>query len=429
MHIDRARGWMRRGLAALPLAAAALAPMPAPAGTLTTLYSFTGGADGAVAYKGPTRDKSGNLYGVTIWGADTCPDSAFYPGIGCGTVWKLDTSNNFSVLVTFTGTNGASSDGNLTLSNGNLLGTTLTGGSGGQGTVFRVSTSGTNFKTLYSFSGPDGQGPDSFPRLDANGNIFSITEFGGPAYQSGQQNSGFGVLFELEKGSNHYISQHPFSGGAPGGAPGRVFVDGSGNIIGGAAIGGSCSGSGLPAAGCGVVYEFTPDTGVFQVLYTFTGTSDGYSPELGGFDSSGNMYGATYSGGADGYGTLFELVAGGGGYTYQHLYDFTGKHDGANPVNPAVAANGTITGTTVYGPITKNSSGAGVLYQYTTAGKLKVLNTFTNDANGGYPEGTPLVVGSTIYGVASFGGNTPCDTTGGTLISSYGCGTVYEYQK
>ncbi len=249
----------------------------------------------------------------------------------------------------------------------------------------------------------------------------------------GQDKSGFGVLFEITTAGT-YVPQHDFSGGADGGEPGRIFFDASGNIYGGTAIGGSCTGTGLPAAGCGTVYQFVPSTGQFNVLYTFTGTTDGYEPALGGFDSRGILYGATEFGGANGYGTLFKLVPNPktGGYAYVHLYDFTGGSDGGDPVNPFVQPNGTLVGGTTIGPVvSSDDQGAGVLYKFTPGtSQFQTLYTFTNNAHGGYPFGTPTVNPATgiIYGTTTYGGVVPCSTTGGTLISSFGCGTVFEFK-
>ncbi len=427
---------LRRGLpgiAATVLATGLAAPFaPAGAQSLTTLHSFTGGADGAVPQKGPTRDTAGNLYGTTYWGAKACPDSYQYANVGCGTVWKLDTSNTFTTLVTFNGkTNGADGskegadpDGNLTLYKGFLYGTTFAGGGADQGTVFKVATGGKAFKTLWSFSGTDGEHPDSTPRFDSSGNLFSVTPYGGPGY-NGTDHSGNGVLFELTTDGT-FVPEHDFSGGTDGGLPGRIYLNGSNTIFGATEQGGSCSGSGLPAAGCGTVYSFVPSTGVFTTLYTFTGTSDGYYPDIAGIDTKGDLWGGTEDGGSDGYGTLFELIPNGsGGYNYKHLYDFTGGSDGAYPSVPALVGQKLVGGTAA-GPITQSSQGAGVLYQF-LKGKLTPLYTFLNDSNGGYPFGTPVVTSSgTIFGTAAYGGVIPCDTAGGTLISSYGCGTIYE---
>jgi uncharacterized repeat protein (TIGR03803 family) len=415
-----------RSLAAAALLAS-LGAGPALGGTLAAIHSFTGGADGATPYKGVTIQNSGTLYGITTYGANACPDSYYYPGVGCGVLFKQTAGGVFTPLVTFLGaSNGASPNGNLTLSGTTLLGTTYTGGAANQGTVFEVKTTGKGYKQLYSFSGTDGSHPDSYPRLDSSGNLYSTAQYGGPGY-TGTDLTGNGVLFKIDS-KDHWTAQHDFSGGADGGLPGRIFITSSGTIIGSTNQGGSCTGTGLPAAGCGVVFSFVPETAKFTTLYTFTGGADGYLPLLGDEDSNGDFYGATAYGGAHGYGTLFELVNKSGAYSYKLLYSFTGGADGAYPRGvPAVAKNGQLTGTTFEGPVVGNDLGEGTLFQF-AKGALTTLATFTNDAKGGYPEGTPVVESNgTIIGTAVYGGVSPCNTTGGTLISSFGCGTIYSF--
>ena len=105
-------------------------------GTEIVLHNFTGAGDGAGPYGGVVRDAKGNLYGTTFQGAGSgCG------GYGCGTVYKLDSTGNFTVLHVFTGkADGGQPDGSLILDKtGNLYGTTSTGGSSNAGTVFMLT--------------------------------------------------------------------------------------------------------------------------------------------------------------------------------------------------------------------------------------------------------------------------------------------------
>jgi uncharacterized repeat protein (TIGR03803 family) len=400
----------------------------AAAATLTVVHDFTGGADGSTPYKAPTVDTAGNIYGETMWGANVCPDSYEYAGIGCGTVYEIAPSLATTALVTYKGsTNGAAGFANVTVAGGYVVDAAYQGGPANLGEISAVKTGGGGFVILHKFAGTDGANPNTFVRVGPDNILYSVANTGGPGY-NGTAGSGSGVLFSLTT-TGVYTPQHYFGGGADGGAPGRIFLNSSGTIFGATSVGGSCSGTGLPANGCGVVYQFVPSTGVFTVLYTFTGGADGYSPGLGGLAANGTLYGSTGYGGADGEGTLFQLTKTKNGYTYKTLWTFTGGSDGAEPLGaPSLSSNGTLVGTTFYGPITQTSSGAGTLYTFAN-GTLTTLFTFTNDANGGYPEGTPVMTSNgTIYGTAAFGGsNIPCNTAGGTLISSYGCGVVYKY--
>ena len=90
--------------------------------------------------------------------------------------------------------------------------------------------------------------------------------------------------------------------------------------------------------GRGTVFELTPAAGggwTEKVLHSFNHNgTDGYSPYAGLiFDAAGNLYGTTYGGGTNSYGTVFELTpTGGGGWTEKVLYNFNyNGTDGAAP--------------------------------------------------------------------------------------------------
>lgn len=157
----------------------------------TVLYSFTGHADGGSPFAGLVQDPSGNLYGTTEGGGvPACL------GGGCGVVFKLDTTGKETVLHTFTVSDGALPElaGLVLDAAGNLYGATYAGGTGstcpiGCGVVFKLDTTGKE-TVLYSFSGGvDGLDPGAGVLLGASGNLYGTTLFGGA--------SGLGTVFEL----------------------------------------------------------------------------------------------------------------------------------------------------------------------------------------------------------------------------------------
>jgi uncharacterized repeat protein (TIGR03803 family) len=203
-----------------------------PSGTETVLYSFTGGADGGVPFGGLVRDSAGSLYGTTLLGGEG----------GAGTVFKIDASGNETVLYGFT----AGSDGGFPLgglfrdSAGNLYGTTNVGGASGAGVVFKIDTSG-NETVLYSFTGGADGGYPLWVVLagDAAGNLYGTTSGGGAA--------GNGVVFKLDRSGNETVL-HSFTGGADGGSPyAGVVLGPNGKLYGTTPFGGQTNG--------GVVYE------------------------------------------------------------------------------------------------------------------------------------------------------------------------------
>lgn len=160
-------------------------------GKETLLHTFTGAADGAYPFSGLVRDSQGNLYGATSGGGDlACSGS----GSGCGVVFELDSSGNESVLYNFqeTDTLGGFVSNLILDSDGNLYGTTEEGGVDQAGTVFEVSKQ-IGYSVLYTFSGSDGEFPMAGLVRDPAGNLFGGTTGGG----EGPCNVGCGVIFKL----------------------------------------------------------------------------------------------------------------------------------------------------------------------------------------------------------------------------------------
>jgi len=146
-----------------------------PGGKLTALYSFTNNADGGEPTAGLVRDAKGNLYGTTSTGGNG--NCAF----GCGTVFEVTPAGAESVIYSFTGgADGAlPTHGLVRDANGNLYGTTYGGGASGWGTVFKVTPQGAH-KVLYSFpGGADGGDPTCDLIEDTKGNFYGTAQSGG----------------------------------------------------------------------------------------------------------------------------------------------------------------------------------------------------------------------------------------------------------
>jgi uncharacterized repeat protein (TIGR03803 family) len=225
-----------------------------PTGNESVLYSFTGNSDGLEPLASPILDAAGNLYGTAAGGGDL--SCALGQGEGCGTVWKLDTSGNLTVLYAFMGTtDGAFPEAGLVMdSSGNLYGDTTKAGnlscySGyGCGTVFEIDSSG-NFTVLHAFAGGsnDGQTPLATLLRDSAGNLYGTTLFGGNL-SCGGLNPGCGVVFKLAASGNETIL-HAFAGGTTDGmqAVGPLIPDSKNNLYGTTSYGGLSNG--------GVIYQ------------------------------------------------------------------------------------------------------------------------------------------------------------------------------
>jgi uncharacterized repeat protein (TIGR03803 family) len=268
-----------------------------PSGHETILYSFAGGdSDGQYPLAGLVGDSAGNLYGTTIAGGGGNSGEC---SPGCGVIFKLDTTGKETVLYAFSGgADGGSPFAALIRdAQGNLYGTTLGGGGSEDGTVFKLDTSG-NESVLHSFTGgSDGASPFSPVVRDAKGNLYGTTSVGGSA--------GMGTVFKVSAAGQETVL-YTFTGGTDGGYPlAGLALDGKSNVYGTTEHGGNASGF----SGAGVVFR-VETTGNETVLYTFTGGADGGNPAYGSLllDPKGLLGGTTSVGGDAGYGVVFKVT-------------------------------------------------------------------------------------------------------------------------
>jgi len=275
-------------------------------GTETVLYSFTGAADGGNPFAGLVRNVAGNFYGAAYGGGDLTCDAPQ----GCGTLFKLDASGTFSVVHTFAGYAGDDGAqpyaGLIQDAAGNLYGTSLEGGYPfNAGTVFKVDTSG-NETVLYRFTGGnDGTAPYGGLVRDEAGNLYGTTLYGGNSGTVCQYGNSCGVVFKLDTFANQTVL-YSFTGGRDGGNPyGGLARGPKGDFYGTTLLGGDllCN----APYGCGTVFKVDA-TGNETVAHRFMGSGGDGSYAYTGLvrDKTGNLYG-TAAGGADGFGVVFKL--------------------------------------------------------------------------------------------------------------------------
>jgi uncharacterized repeat protein (TIGR03803 family) len=243
------------------------------------------------------------------------------------------TAQTFTTLHSFTGSDGTSPLGGLILSgNSNTLyGTALNGGSSGVGTLFKVTTDGTSFTTLHSFTATSGSGrflgTNSDGAYPSAGLIVSGNTLYGTAALGGS--SGYGTVFAVNTDGTGFTTLHSFTYGSDGAAPNAGLILSGNRLYGTAFLGGS--------GAAGTVFAVNTDGTGFTTLHSFTATSgpfpstnsDGAAP-VDGLILSGNiLYGTAQGGGSSGRGTVFALRTNGTGLTT--LHSFTGGSDGAYP--------------------------------------------------------------------------------------------------
>lgn len=271
-------------------------------GEETILYSFTGTTDGAQPVTALVRDASGNLYGNTV---------ISYSGTGCrcGTIFKLTAAGKFSVLHTFAGepSDGADPQGDMIGdAEGNLYGTTFVGGTYNYGTVYKLARNGT-FTVLHSFNfgaGDDGALPESSLVRDSAGNLYGTTRYGGFFGNSTCENNGCGTVFKVDTSENETVL-YAFQGNPDGNEPrAGLVMDSAGNLYGTTYKGGTVTATGDQ----GTVFELAPNSQE-SVLHSFGTGSDGYLPFASLIPGTGGAYYGTASqGGSGGAGIVFKIV-------------------------------------------------------------------------------------------------------------------------
>jgi uncharacterized repeat protein (TIGR03803 family) len=279
--------------------------------------------------------------------------------------------------------------------------------------VAGANAAGWTETVLTSFSGTGGKTPLAGLIADATGNFYGTASAGGTAND--------GVIFEASPpatGKTVWTNKvlHDFAGTDGGQPSGPLIADAAGNFYGTTAIGG--------ANGFGTVFEISPPapktkTWIFTTLYNFTGATDGAYPRGGLiFDAAGDLYGTAAGGGAANLGAVWELIAptsGGTAWTQSTLYSFALAPDGAVPQGGLLFD----TAGNLYGTTEDGGAGLkGTVFRISppakgkTAWTEKQLYAFTG------PDGvgptSPLIADSAgdLYGTAEAGGT--------------GFGTVFE---
>jgi hypothetical protein len=296
-------------------------------------------------------------------------------------------------------------------------------------------------KVLYSFQGgTDGASPAGGVVFDKQGNLYGATTYAnscpttfdcGAVFELSSPKDHGGAWSEL---TVHVFRGHDHNdGGSP---QGGVILDATGNVYGTTAYGGSgpCTLLGT-AVGCGTVYEMIAPgrpKGAWKekILYNFQGDKDGQSPNgTLVFDSEGNLYGATTFGGGFGTcdspyyqhcGTIFELIlpkTKGGKWKERILYSFGNDKDGANPNGGLIFdSKGTVYGTTLLGgkhicPSPQGAIGCGVAFKLRPPTKKaggwteEQLYLFEGGAKGFGPSvGLVFDINGNLYGTTTSGG-------------------------
>lgn len=385
----------------------ALTSLSAQAQTYTVLHTFTNVPDGT--NPNPLiRGAQGMMYGTTQGGGIPCSLGS------CGTVYKIDSSGNETVIYKFQGgTDGAQPVAALIQdAAGNLYGNTQGNGEiPADSTVFKIDPSG-NETVLYDFSvGGHGCCQDSPLAMDKAGNLYGMSPFGGDT-NCGTDELGCGLLYKLtQTGVNTVI--HVFKGADGIDPEGGLVADIDGSLYGTTVAGGilSCSspeeGRYHPNKGCGTIYKLDR-SGKFTVLHRFTGKGDGSAP-LGLIqDPQGNLYGIAAYGGNTiciednaGCGTIFKVDTQG---NFSVLYRFTVAISQPDFDNLLLRdSEGNLYGSNGIG----GANNTGFIFKVTPGAEFSIVDSFPSDVNidyGIFPQGVVMDPSGNFYGTMLFDG-------------------------
>jgi uncharacterized repeat protein (TIGR03803 family) len=244
-------------------------------GTLKSLHSFNGNTEGELPTAPPVQGVDGNFYGSTGNG-----------GTNFGVIYRMTSSGNLKVLYTFDGVapHGRYPRALVLGIDGNFYGTSRGGGTNNDGTIFKMTPSG-KLTTLHSFTGPDGQFPDSSIIQGNDGNFYGTSRGGGT--------DGLGVIYKMTPAGVLTVIHNFLETDGLGYSPFSGLVQATDGKFYGTAIGPSH----------GLLYQIT-STGTYTVVHFFAG-ADGQSPQVAMIQhTGGTLYGDTDAGGVGNIGCV-----------------------------------------------------------------------------------------------------------------------------
>lgn len=182
-----------------------------PAGALTVLHAFAGGADGSRPQAPLTQGRDGALYGSSSEGGAN----------QLGTIFRITAGGAFTTLHALTDLDGSAPRGRLLqAADGNFYGTASVAGASAAGTVFKVTPAGV-LSVLHAFDGDaEGADPHGDLLLGADGNFYGTTSGGGG------DSTGYGTVFKLTA-AGALTTLHVFHAAGDGAAPQAGLIQGS----------------------------------------------------------------------------------------------------------------------------------------------------------------------------------------------------------
>ena len=348
--------------------------------SVDVLHAFTDAStDGAHSFVGMIQTVDGTLVGTTYDGGSG----------SAGTVFRMPLDGSgYAVLHSFGGPgDGRSPVGLIQAADGDLYGTTLSGGAGKSsgGTIFRMAPDGSDYAILHDFS----VNLDGYPQAGLiqvlDGTLVGSTTTGG--------NGNVGKVFEIATDGSGYRSLHDFTY-YDGAHPYAALTQAADGTLFGTTLDGGPGNS-------GTIFRIAAD-GSFNVLHSFI-NADGINPRHGIILSAdGLLYGTTSRGGTGDTGTIFRMAPDGSGYGVLHNFDDTGDDSAFRDPTLVRAESGTFYGTTFSG----GTDNVGTIFRMAPDGNsYVVLHSFNAAIDGTFPTaGLLQATDGNLFGTTTSGG-------------------------
>ena len=372
----------------------------------TVLHRFDG-SDGTNTQTALTVGPDGRLYGTTLAAGQ----------FNRGTVFAIDPlTRAFTTLHHFASNEGSDPYGQLLLaSDGFLYGTTRYGGDlncpSGCGTIYRISTSG-EFTQLHQMSFPEGTTLQGGLIEAADGRLYGTATLGGLVECHGT-GAGCGTIYAFSRPDAKVSVIHKFNFTDGRWPYGRLLLASNGSLYGTTSSG---------AAGeAGTVYRVKPNGKGFRTVVEFANADAGCQPKAGLIQADkGSLYGMTEDCGNYNSGAIYSVSPRGEVSTIHRFNPDGYARDGKNPVAELLQApNGKLYGTTRLGGLpVEDPNRNGTVFSIEPNGtKYTLLHTFMSSPDGAQPtSGLTLGPDQNLYGVTPVGG----------VQNYPGNGTVYK---
>ncbi len=367
--------------------------------TLIIVYNFTGSGSagtGSGPRSGLILAADGKLYG-------TCETGGRY---GYGTVFSIDLSTAPVTVTKIHDFNDVAADGAfpesdsvIQASDGYLYGATRYGGTSDYGVVWKMALNGSSLTVLHSFTGPDGAGPMAGVIEGSDGKLYGTAEYGGA--------NNLGTVYYLRKDGSGFGVAHSFSAAPMDGYnPQTGLTRGLGGKLYGTTQFGGLNDNGSD----GIIYSIDPSAGnAFSIVYNFNGTTGANPLSALSSDGSGNLYGTTWQGGANGYGTAYMLDT---SLNCSVLVSYTGTDTYEARCPPIPAADGNLYGVSMDGGLGVQYTGMGNGSLYSVAidpatrqGSTTLLHSLGVYEDGANSQCSPVLgADGNLYGVTFSGG-------------------------